>query len=114
MIFIYYFSIKLVFFYSLVRALVKFELLQDRVVFLGILYTAGVALLSFVFITSWQTVTWAAWALRVGQVLGVHPQVAWLGATLLLSTFYFWLLAKFDEGVLFWTLLLLGVFVVLF
>ena len=46
--------------------------------------------------------------------MGVSPWVAWLGATFLLATTYFKLLAKFDEGVIFWTLLLLGILVALF
>jgi hypothetical protein len=44
----------------------------------------------------------------------VSPWVAWLGATFLLTTIYFKLMARFDEGVIFWTLLLLGFFVALF
>jgi hypothetical protein len=110
----FYFFIKLFFFFSLVRIQVKFDMMKDHWLFLGILYTAGVAFLSFVFIESWQNLPWAPWQTRVAQRVGVSPWQAWVGETFLLSTFYFWLMAKFDEGVIFWTLLLLGVLVVLF
>jgi hypothetical protein len=110
----FYFFIKLFFFFSLVRIQVKFDMMKDHWLFLGILYTAGVAFLSFVFIESWQNHPWLPWQTRVAQRVGVSPWQAWVGETFLLSTFYFWLMAKFDEGVIFWTLLLLGVLVVLF
>ena len=53
-IFLYYFLIKITFFFSLVRAQVKYDLVKDHYLFLGILYTAGVAFLSFAFLVSWQ------------------------------------------------------------
>jgi hypothetical protein len=113
---IYYFFIKIVFFFSLVRAQIKSDLLRDHYLFLAIVYTAAVAFLSYVFIVSWtgQTFFEGYLLLRVGQAVGVTPWVAWLGLTLILSAIYFKLLAKFDEGVVFWTLLLLGMPVVLF
>jgi hypothetical protein len=110
----YYFFIKIVFFFGLVRAQLRFDLIKDHWLFLGTLYTAGVAFLSFVFLVSWQNLAWAPWQIRVGETLGVSPWIAWLGETFLLSTLYFWLMAKFDEGVIFWTLLLLGILLVLF
>jgi hypothetical protein len=109
-----YFFIKFLYFFSLVRIQVKFDPMKDRPLFLGFLYTAGVAFLSFVFLVSWQPLNWAPWQNRVAQAVGVSPWLAWVGETFLLSTAYFWLMAKFDEGVIFWTLLLLGVLVVLF
>lgn len=111
---VYYFFIKIVFFFMLVRTLIKFEVMQDHWLFLGVLYTAGVAFISYVFIMSYQTPPWNIWFQRAGAAVGVSPWVAWLGATFLLSTFYFKLLTRFDEGVIFWTLLLLGTLVVLF
>ena len=110
----YYYFMKITFFYSLVRIQVKFDTMKDHWLFLGILYTAGVAFLSFVFIFGWQGYSPPTWQLQVAERLGVSPYVAWVGETLLLSTLYFWLMAKFDEGVIFWTLLLLGLFVVWF
>jgi hypothetical protein len=110
----YYFFIKVVFFFGLVRAQLKFDLIKDHWLFLGILYTAGVGFLSFVFLVSWQNLSWAPWQIRVAETVGVSPWIAWLGETFLLSTLYFWLMAKFDEGVIFWTLLLLGILLVMF
>jgi hypothetical protein len=110
----YYLAIKAVFFFSLVRTQVKFETMKDHWLFLGILYTAGVAFLSYVFLFSWQKFQWADWQLRVARNFGIAPEYAFIAETFLLSTLYFWLMAKFDEGVIFWTLLLLGVLVVWF
>jgi hypothetical protein len=110
----YYYFIKIIFFFSLVRAQIMSDLLREHFLFLGMLYTAAVAFLSYVFIVSWQNPHWAPWTIQAGSMLGVSPWVAWLGATFLLATTYFKLLAKFDEGVIFWTLLLLGILVALF
>jgi hypothetical protein len=113
---LYYYFIKIGFFYSLVRAQVKYDLVKDHYLFLGILYTAAVAFLSFAFLVSWkgQGFLDAAHVRYVSQMLGVTPWVAWLIETLILSTIYFKLMARFDEGVVFWTLLLLGIFVAIF
>jgi hypothetical protein len=100
---------KLAFFYSLVRLQVKFDTLKDHWLFLGILYTAGVAFLSYVFLFSWQDFPWPGWQVQVARNFGVTPWQAWMVETLVLYTLYFRLMAKFDEGVIFWTLLLLGI-----
>jgi hypothetical protein len=105
---VYYMFMKAVFFFSLVRTLVKFETMKDHWLFLGVLYTGGVAFLSYVFLFSWQAFPWPDWQVRVAQNLGVAPWQAWLAEVLLAYTMYFRLMAKFDEGVIFWTLLLLG------
>ena len=110
----YYYFIKIVFFFSLVRSQIKFDTLKDHWLFLGILYTAGIAFLSFVFVASRPDLRWDPWQIQVARTLGVSPWLAWVGETFLLSTLYFKLMAKFDEGVIFWTLLLLGLFVVWF
>ena len=110
----YYLFMKAVFFYSLVRIQIKFETMQDHWLFLGILYTSGVAFLSYVFLLSWQAFPWADWQVRLAGNFGVSPWQAFLVETFLLSTLYFWLMSKFDEGVIFWTLLLLGVLLVWF
>jgi hypothetical protein len=110
----YYFFIKIVFFFSLVRAQIKSDLIKEHYLFLAILYTGAVAFLSFVFIVSWQDPAYPPWQMQVARTVGVSPWQAWLGETFLLSTLYFRLMAKFDEGVIFWTLLLLGLLVVLF
>ncbi len=101
--------IRVVFFYSLVRAQIKYDTLRNHWLFLGVLFTAATAFLNYVFIQSWEVVTWAGWQARIARNLGVTPWQAYLGETFLLTTTYFWLMAKFDEGVIFWTLLLLGV-----
>jgi hypothetical protein len=113
-ILIYYYFIKIFFFFSLVRTQIKFDTMKDHWLFLGTLYTGGVAFLSYVFIVSWQDFIWPPWVTRVAETVGVRPWVAWLGETFLLSTFYFRLMSKFDEGVIFWTLLLLGIPLVFF
>lgn len=96
----YYICMKFFLLYSLVRAQVAYEPLQKHFIFLGALFSAGVAFLSYVFIMSPQNAPdWQAW-----QV--------WMGKTLGLSILYFWLLAKFDEGIIFWILLLGGVLLV--
>ena len=54
---IIYLFIKFLFFYSLVRTQIKFEPMKDHFVFLGILYTSGIAFLSYVFLESWQNLS---------------------------------------------------------
>jgi hypothetical protein len=109
-----YLFIKLVFFFSLVRIQVKSDAMKDHFLFLGILYTAGIAVISYVYLMGWQDFQWPPWQYRIAATLGVTPRIAWLGESLVLSTLYFWLMARFDEGVIFWTLLLLGVPFVVF
>jgi hypothetical protein len=110
----YYFFLKVVFFFGLVRIQVRFDTMKDHWLFLGFLYTAGVAFLSYVFLFSWEKFQWAAWQLRVADTVGITPEQAFVAETFLLSTLYFWLMSRFDEGVIFWTLLLLGLLVVWF
>jgi hypothetical protein len=93
---------KAVFLFSLVRISVKFETMKDHWLFLGVLYSAGVAFLSYVFIMAPQDVPpWREWQIWLAKFFG-------------LSTLYFYLLSKFDEGVIFWTVLLLGILLVWF
>jgi hypothetical protein len=114
MLLVPYFFLKIVFFFGIVRSLVKYDTLSKHFLFLGILYTAGVALLSFVFIVGWENMPYRLWQLRISARLGVSPWVAWLFETFLLSTLYFKLLGRFDEGGAFWILLLLGIPIVFF
>jgi hypothetical protein len=114
---VYYYFIKIGFFFSLVRAQIKADLLKDHFLFLGVLYTAAVAFLSYAYLVSWQgqdVVPGRWWELQLSQSLGFTQWQIWLGETLLLSSLYFKLMARFDEGVIFWTLLLLGILVALF
>ncbi len=113
---IYYFFIKIVFFFALVRAQIMSDLLRSHYLFLSIVYTAAVTFLSWIFIVSWtgQTYFEGYFLIRVARTVGTSPWVAWLGITLILSAVYFKLMARFDEGILFWILLVLGIPVVLF
>jgi hypothetical protein len=114
---VYYLFIKIVFFFSLVRAQIRTDLLKEHFLFLSVLYTAAVAFLSYMFFVSWQgqdNFPSRMWELQLSKSLGLTPWQVWLGETLLLSALYFKLMARFDEGVLFWTLLLLGMPVALF
>ncbi len=113
----YYFFIKIVFFFALVRAQIKSDLLREHFLFLGVLYTAAVAFLSYAFLVSWQgqdIVPGRGLEAQLSKLTGQTQWIVWLGETLILSALYFRLLAKFDEGVIFWTLLLLGILVALF
>jgi hypothetical protein len=113
---IYYYLIKITFFYALVRSQVKYDLVKDHYLFLGILYTAAVAFLSLAFLSGLLGEDFPRRYLeyRVSKALGVSLWRAWLIETLLLSSIYFKLMARFDEGVVFWTLLMLGIFVAIF
>lgn len=109
-----YLLIKFVFFFGLVRASVKHEVLRERWLLLGVVYAVGVAFLSYVFLVSWQEFPWPLWQRRVAARVGVSPWLCWVGETFLLAALYFRLMERFDEGVLFWTLILLGLLVVWF
>jgi hypothetical protein len=113
---IYFYLIKITFFYALVRSQVKYDLVKDHYLFLGILYTAAVAFLSLAFLSGLLGEDFPRRYLeyRVSKALGVSLWKAWLIETLLLSSLYFKLMARFDEGVVFWTLLMLGIFVAIF
>jgi hypothetical protein len=104
MVMIYY-IMKVAFFGSLVRSFVIYEPLRRHVIFLSLLYTGVVALLSFVFM--------------IGPSGGMANYKLfelwkyWLGLNFLLIFVYFKLLDRFEDGVLFWVVLMLGVVVVL-
>jgi hypothetical protein len=116
---VYYFFIKIMFFFALVRAQIKSDLLRDHFLFLAAVYTAAVAFLSFMFMVSWQgqgmvpSRDWQ-WEIQLTRAVGQTRWITWLGETFVLSTVYFKLMAKFDEGVIFWTLLVLGILVAIF
>ena len=94
---IYYYAMKIFLFASFLSSLVKFEPLQKYTLALSILYTALVALLSYVFLLSQHR----------------DPQFQlwqyWLGINFLLTWAYYGLLVRFDESMLFWLILPLGV-----
>jgi hypothetical protein len=110
---IYYYFLKFTLFFSIVKALVRFETLQNHFLFLGVLYTSLVAFISYVFIISTRPDAFIApHLLQIHRTTGLSPWLAWLAVTLVISTVYFKLLSKFDEGILFWILLILGIAVV--
>ena len=111
---VYYYGLKFAFLFGLIRSFVKYEVLAKSFLFLGILYTSGVAFLSYVFITSWRPFPAGGWLIQVSQMAGIKPWLCWLGATLVLSVLYFKLLGRFDEGILFWVLIFLAVPLALF
>ena len=76
--------------------------MQRHTLFLAVLYAACVALLSFIFVVGPQPAS------------SLQRWEYWLGITFLLSTLYFVLLVRFEEGFLFWILLILGIGVVLY
>jgi hypothetical protein len=98
---LYYYALKVVLFASIVRALVVSEALHRYTLWMGAIYTAVVALLSYVFLVAPQaSPNWTLWQY-------------WLGLNLLLSTAYFKLLVRFEDGVLFWVILPFAAVVVL-
>jgi hypothetical protein len=95
---LYYYAIKGMFLFGLVRSYVKFEPLQKHWLFLSILYTLGLAFLSWVFVVNTNPqVTTRAWQI-------------WLLKTFVLVIVYFKLLERFDEGMIFWVIFLVGGF----
>jgi hypothetical protein len=97
-----YYIMKVAFFGSLVRSFVIYEPLRRHTIFLSLLYTGVVALLSYIFLVGpeGRMVNWELWKY-------------WLGMNFLLIFVYFKLLDRFENGVLFWVILMLGVVVVL-
>ncbi len=96
MFLLYYVGLKAAFLYGLVHSFAKYESLQKHWLFLGLLYTAGIALLSWVFIMApADAPDWWQWKL-------------WLAKSLVLAVVYFRLLERFEEGFLFWLLLVAG------
>ena len=105
-----YFFLKFMIFFAIVKAMVKFETLGNHFLFLGILYTSIVAFISYVFIVTTRPDAFRAqWIMRINQMSGLSPWLIWLAATFLLTTLYFKLLSKFDEGAIFWILLVAGI-----
>jgi hypothetical protein len=90
---IYYYGMKVFLFASLLSSLVKFEPLQKHTLALSILYTALVALLSYVFLLSQhRQPDYELWQY-------------WLGMNFLLTWAYFGLLARFSDSKLLWLIL---------
>jgi hypothetical protein len=93
---LYYVGLKAAFLYGLVHSFVKYETLQEHWLFMASLYVGGIAVLSGVFIMApMESPDWWGWEL-------------WLAKSLLLAAVYFRLLRRFDEGMMFWLLLIAG------
>ena len=91
-----YYSLKGLLLVTLARSFAVNEAFQRHWIFFSGLYTAGIAALSWVF------------------VLSINPAIAsevwkhWLLKTFLVAAIFFKLLAKFDEGCLFWAVFSAG------
>ena len=101
----FYLFMKIAYFFSLVRTLVKFEPMQKHVRFLGIIYTAGVGFLFYMLMSELeQDFAWSCLAGRASRSVGARAILVLARLRPLgISTFYFWLLTRYDEGVVFWT-----------
>jgi hypothetical protein len=98
---LYYVFLKLFFVYGLVRVFLKFDVLQDHVLLMAILYTVGIGFLSWVYFNwrpNFRLDNWELWLARTGIL-------AWI---------YFWLLSKYGEGIMLYILLLAGLGLVYF
>ena len=94
-----YLGLKSFLFFTVVTSLAKFDPLRQQIAFLSLLYTGLVAFLSWVFlIAPGDVVFWHDW--RQWQI--------WLAQTFVLMFVYLKLLSRFDEGALFWALILGG------
>lgn len=127
---LFYLALKLGLFMSLLRAFVKSEALQKHNFALAGIYTVVLAGLSWVFFIApqlgpQQVVVWRNWEMRLvtlllpksesaPQVIGWRAWQLWLVVTFVLMAIYYRLLAKFDEGMLFWVILVLGLGMILF
>lgn len=122
---IYYLGLKIAFLFGLIKAFAKFEPLQKHWLAVAFLYTVGMAVLSWVFVLAPQQVpSWRSLEIMLGRNFGLIPANAppglvvwrawqiWVGGNLVLSALYFKLLARFNEGVLFWVLLAAGLVLV--
>jgi hypothetical protein len=91
-----YYALKGFFLLSLARTFVVFDAFQKQWLIFPIVYAVGLGLLSWVFI------------------LGMNPGIPtddwkiWLAKSFGLAVVYFKLLSKFEEGLLFWIILLGG------
>lgn len=101
-----YFGMKAFLFVSLVGALMKSVPMREQTMGLSVIYTAGVAFLSYVFLIgpnadSATPEDWQKWGI-------------WLGETFALSWLYFKGLTWFEDSKLFWVVVALGAAVVWF
>lgn len=120
-----YAGIKAAFLIVLLKPFFKSEALQSRPLLMAGIYTAGIAFLSWLLLVEPQDVVmWRSWEMQLAKrvlpasqtgpaLLGWRAWQLWLVGTLGLSWLYYWLLDRFDMGMLFW-LILFGGLVLLF
>lgn len=101
-----YLGMKAFLLVSLVGALKKTDALREQTLGLSVIYTVGVAFLSYVFLVgpssgAISSEGWTNW-------------LKWLGATFVVSLVYFKSLNWFEESRLFWVVVALGAAVVWF
>jgi hypothetical protein len=124
---IYYFGLKIALFLSLIRSYVKFEPLQKHALFLAIFYTLGLAFLSYAFLVAPQQppVVWRAWEHHLVKrllppknwalaIMGWRAWQIWLVESFVLFRVYLKLLSRFEDGALFWFLLMLAPLLIAF
>jgi hypothetical protein len=92
---VYYYGIKFAFLFGLIKPYVSYDPLQKHWLFLALLYTAGVGFLYFALFQGETGIDWTS-------------ERKWLGGSFLSMCIYLKLLSKFEEGFLFWAILLLG------
>lgn len=93
---IYFLGLKIAFLLGLVKSFTQFDQLARHFYFIALLYVAGIAGLSWVFLMApVQRTADQAWAI-------------WLVKTFVIALVYFKLLDRFDEGSLFWIILVAG------
>jgi hypothetical protein len=93
---LYYYAIKGMFLIGLARSFVKYEPLQNHFLFMALLYTAGIAGLSWVFRPA------------IAPQMTQRDWLLGLAKSFVACLVYFRLLARFDEGMIFWLLFLGG------
>ena len=99
---LYYFAIKAIFLLGIIRSAVKFDTLLEYPTFLAGLYTGGVAFLSYMY----RPIVFPMYNPRDWQI--------WLLKTFVLAMIYFRLLRRFDDGILFFLVLLLCIPLIVF
>lgn len=95
-ILIVYIVIKGAYFATLLKAFVSSESLQEKPWLMAFLWTAGVGVLSYIYFV-------------MGGIISKEYWIHFLVMSFVLSFLYYWLLAKFEDvGVIYWTVLILG------
>jgi hypothetical protein len=101
-ILIVYLVIKAAFFATLLKAFVSSESLQEKPWLMALVYTGGVAALSYIYFV-------------MGGAISPDYWKHWVIVNLVLSFLYYWLLARFEDvAVIYWTVLILGLGLIIY